>query len=167
VQECAECGYSYSTLGRHQIAPALGARAQEYRRLLIDTDAPVLRAHPREGVWSALEYGCHIRDVLKVQRARTLLALSERRPDFAPMRRDERVVEERYNEQDPDVVADQVVSNAAALARTFDGLEDAGWRRTGVYHWPTAEVRTVEWIGRHTVHEQVHHLLDLRRLLAD
>jgi hypothetical protein len=165
VEECAECGYSYSVLRRPQIAPALEARAQEYKTVLIDTDAPSLRAHPRTGMWSALEYGCHLRDVLDVQRARTLLALTEQRPEFASMRRDERVSEERYNEQEPEVVADQLVANATALARTFDALDEAGWGRTGIYHWPTTEVRTVEWIGRHTVHEQIHHLLDIRLLL--
>ena len=39
--------------------------------------------------------------------------------------------------------------------------------RTGVYHWPTTEVRTVDWIARHTVHESVHHFSDIERLLEE
>lgn len=54
--------------------------------------------------WSALEYTCHVRDVLAVQRERLVSALTEQRPLFAPMRRDERAVEQRYNEQDIDAV---------------------------------------------------------------
>jgi hypothetical protein len=166
VEECAECGYSYSTFRRHELAPALVAGAQEYRAVLVDTDPGVLRAHLRVRVWSALEYACHVRDVLEVQQARVVRALTEERPDFASMRRDERVTEDRYNEQDPRLVADQLLKNATTLSQTFDRIDDAGWGRTGVYHWPTTQVRTVEWIGRHTVHEQVHHLLDVHRHLG-
>jgi S-DNA-T family DNA segregation ATPase FtsK/SpoIIIE len=35
--------------------------------------------------------------------------------------------------------------------------------RTGIYHWPAVESRTLLWLGRHTVHEVEHHLLDLTR----
>ncbi|HXQ76116.1 MAG TPA: hypothetical protein VN791_06430 [Acidimicrobiales bacterium] len=33
-------------------------------------------------------------------------------------------------------------------------------RRTGVDHWPTTEVRTVDRVGRHAVHAAVHHRHD-------
>jgi len=52
-----------------------------------------------------LEYACHVRDVLRFQRERVALAQAEDRPRFASMRRDERAVAERYNDQDPAVVA--------------------------------------------------------------
>jgi len=81
------------------------------------------------------------------------------------MRRDERVLEECYNAQDPIVVAGQITGAAEAMATTLAGLDDAGWLRTGIYHWPTTEVRTVDWIGRHTVHEAVHHRHDIGSLL--
>ncbi|HTT87673.1 MAG TPA: DinB family protein [Acidimicrobiales bacterium] len=167
MEACAECGYSYGALRRGEIAPALEARARDFRVVLLGTDAGRLRARPRPGVWSVLEYACHVRDVLEVQRHRAERAGAEARPDFAPMRREERVTEDGYNDQDPAAVADRLVAGAGALAGLFDGLDDAGWERTGVYHWPTTEVRTVEWIGRHTVHEEVHHLLDVGRLLGE
>ena len=49
-----------------------------------------------------------------------------------------------------------------ARSRTLDA---AGWERTGVYNYPTPQLRTVEWIGRHTVHELRHHTVDVERLL--
>ena len=55
--------------------------------------------------------------------------------------------------------ADEIWQVTQAVAG--EALDDAGWARTGVYHWPTTEVRTVEWIGRHTVHEGTHHLRDI------
>jgi S-DNA-T family DNA segregation ATPase FtsK/SpoIIIE len=61
----------------------------------------------------------------------------------------------------PAEVAGEIALAADGLACTLEALDDAGWARTGVYHWPTTEVRTVEWIGRHTVHEGTHHLRDI------
>jgi S-DNA-T family DNA segregation ATPase FtsK/SpoIIIE len=165
METCAECGYSYAALPRPEIAPELRGCALRYAELLDSVDEGRLREHRRPGVWSALEYTCHVRDVHRVQRARVLQALAEDEPDFASMRREERVLEGRYNSQDPAVAAAELAAAADALARTLEELDDPGWRRTGVYHWPTTAVRTVDWIGRHTVHESVHHLHDIGRLL--
>jgi S-DNA-T family DNA segregation ATPase FtsK/SpoIIIE len=165
VEPCAECGYSYAALRREELAPELRTLARRYDEVLAGTDEGRLRAHPTIGVWSALEYGCHVRDVVTVQRGRVLQACAEDQPDFAPMGRDERVLRERYNEQVPVVVAGQITAGADALAKTLEALGDPGWDRTGVYHWPTTEVRTVDWIGRHTVHEAVHHLADIAALV--
>jgi len=164
VEPCAECGYAYASLGRDQIAPELRTLAAAYVDVLTRTGSGRLRARPRAGVWSALEYACHVRDVHRVQEARILQACAEEQPDFASMRREERVLEERYNDQEPVVVASEIRSAADALARTLEALDETGWSRTGVYHWPTTEVRTVDWIGRHTVHESCHHLHDIHGL---
>jgi S-DNA-T family DNA segregation ATPase FtsK/SpoIIIE len=163
---CAECGYEFESLGRREILTALAALADDHRQLLTSADSDSLRAHPRAGSWSALEYGCHVRDVLRFQRDRVLLAQAEDTPEFTSMRRDERAIEERYNEQDPVVVAGQLAAGASDLAGTLGALDDTGWQRTGVYPWPTREVRSVEWIGQRTAHELAHHLFDSRRLLA-
>ncbi|MDQ3639939.1 MAG: DinB family protein [Actinomycetota bacterium] len=125
-----------------------------------------LRARPRPNVWSPLEYACHVRDVLKMQKERIQLALVEDEPAFAPMRREERVIEDRYNEQDPAEVAKELNDAASALAQTLETLDEEGWQRRGIYHWPTTQVRSVEWIGRHTLHEGRHHLWDIDRLLG-
>jgi S-DNA-T family DNA segregation ATPase FtsK/SpoIIIE len=165
MERCVECGYSYDALGRPEIAPELRVRALAYGQLLGAVEPGRLRAYPRAGVWSALEYSCHVRDVLEVQRDRVLLASAENEPAFVPMRRDERVTENRYNDQNPALVLEQMAAAADALADTLEALDDDGWSRTGIYNWPTTAVRTVEWIGRHTVHEQVHHQCDIEDLL--
>ncbi len=162
---CTECGYGYASLSRAEILAAVTALAAENAAVLRSGPVAPLRARPRPG-WSALEYGCHLRDVLRFQRERVELALSHQTPAFPSMRRDERAAEERYNDQDPVAVAAQLADNAARLTQTLGGLDDAGWLRTGLYPWPEPAVRTIEWIGRRTAHELAHHLFDSRRLLG-
>jgi S-DNA-T family DNA segregation ATPase FtsK/SpoIIIE len=167
VEPCAECGYDYGAAPRAELAGAIGERARSYRLVLLDTDDAAIRAHALPGVWSILEYGCHVRDLLTVQRERVERALGEDRPDFASMRREERVLEEGYNTQAPSAVAQELEDAADALAGVLDRLDDTGWERTGIYHWPTTQLRSVEWIGRHTLHECVHHLGDISRYDED
>ena len=166
MERCDECGYDYDEINRTDIACELRALGRWYRSCLEGQEPWRLRVRPRPDVWSPLEYACHVRDVLKVQKERIQLAIVEDQPAFAPMRREERVVEDRYNEQAPPEVANELADAAAALAQTLEALDDGAWQRTGVYNWPTTQVRTVEWIGRHTVHEARHHLWDIERLLA-
>jgi hypothetical protein len=166
VLACAECGYAHEGLSRGQVLAVVPELAAEHAQLLTSASAELVRGHPRAGSWSALEYGCHVRDVLRVQRERVLCAQVEEVPDFAAMRRDERVIEERYNEQDPAEVAAALAGAAAAFTEVLAGFGGAGWLRTGVYNWPVRAVRSVEWIGRHTTHELAHHLFDERRLLS-
>ena len=155
--DCAECGYVYDVLARAEIAPALRADTAALRDRLAGVPDAALRRRSQPGVWSPLEYACHVRDVLDVQRGRVLLALVEDEPEFVPMGRDERAVDLRYNEQDPAKVGAQLDKAADALATTLEALDDAGWDRTGLYNYPAPQLRSVEWIGRHTVHELRHH----------
>jgi S-DNA-T family DNA segregation ATPase FtsK/SpoIIIE len=166
VTACSECGYDFESLNRRQIVRAVTALADEQRQLLESVDALLLRAHPRPASWSALEYGCHVRDVLGFQRHRVMQAQAEDVPSFTSMRRDERAIEEHYNDQDPRTVAAELAAAASDFAAVLSALDDLGWQRTGVYPWPVREVRTVEWIGQRTAHELAHHLFDCGRLLA-
>src|SRR5262249_10983668 len=104
---------------------------------------------------------CHVRDVLRVQTDRVLLAQREVEPAFVPMRREERAVEERYNEQDPKQVAAELEAASDGFVSVLEGLDDAGWMRTGTYNYPEPMVRTVEWIAIHTDHELMHHRGDI------
>ena len=126
----------------------------------------MLRTRPSPERWSALEYSCHVRDVLIVQRDRLALALIEDAPTFVPMGRDERVLRDRYNEQRPAVVVDQLEAAADALAADFAELRPDQWERTGIYNWPEESSRSMVWLGQHTIHEERHHLRDIDDVLA-
>jgi len=161
-----ECGFVHDNVPADSVPRALRERAGQYARVLADAAPDALRARAAPGVWSALEYACHVRDVLEVQRERLHLALTTERPRFEPMGRDERVERDGYNEQDPAEVADALVGAASQLAADLQALDPDGWRRTGVYNWPEVAERTMEWMARHTLHELEHHLGDMEWVVA-
>jgi len=165
MNHCDECGFTYDAIAIADIPLAIRSLGPQYAERLTNSaasdTATAVRARPQPDVWSALEYACHVRDVLMVQRERVQLTLVEERPEYVPMGRDERAVRDRYNEQDPAAVAVQLRTAADALAAELAALDAQQWRRTGIYNFPEPAVRDVAWIGRHTIHEGEHHLRDL------
>jgi S-DNA-T family DNA segregation ATPase FtsK/SpoIIIE len=167
---CAECGFDYEGVADDEVVGKVRDLGRRYRAPLSrglpgESLDELVRAHPQPGVWSALEYACHVRDVLAVQRLRVELALVEDVPTFAPMGREERVVDEGYNDQDPAVVLDELAANAEAAAAMFEAMNADQWARTGIYGYPEPTERDMRWIARHTIHEGHHHLLDVGRVL--
>jgi len=133
--------------------------------VLRGTAPEVLRARREAGLWSPLEYACHVRDVLLVQRERVLAG---RRVDgyvCEPMGRDERVEHDGYAEQEAGDVARQLSDAALMFANVLDRLAPGDWERTVQYSYPEPTWRSLRWVARHTAHEVRHHLLDIRRQL--
>lgn len=163
---CADCDFTY------ELDQALSAR-ESIRQLagqvaaILQSDAIDLRRRPDPATWSPLEYGCHIRDVLLVQRER---ALAGRRTDGAecpPMGREERVEHDGYNEQDPDDVARQLLDAAALFTNVLARVTAEDWDRTVVYNYPETHTRSLRWLAVHTVHDVQHHLCDMRRQIVN
>jgi S-DNA-T family DNA segregation ATPase FtsK/SpoIIIE len=162
---CAECGFTYGAAPRQELAGRLRRAAEAYG-VRLSTDAVTLRRRSAPDQWSPLEYSCHVRDVLLMQRDRVYVALVEHEPSFKPMYRNERVAFDRYDTQAPTTVADQTAMAADLLAGALDGLDDLQWARPLVYGFPEPSRRDVEWVAHHSLHEVVHHLADIDRLLA-
>lgn len=168
---CEECGFDYSAPDAGELPDAVvelaSAFADFFRTARSAQGSPparsFVRARPAPGVWSALEYGCHVRDVLLVQRERVLAAL--RMDDFVavPMGRDERVEHDGYAEQDPADVVRQLQDAAMLFVNVLRRLEPSDWDRTLRYPYPEPVPQTLLWVARHTVHELQHHLMDIRR----
>ena len=106
---CDECGF-YARLARHRatrrdgaaLRSVAGTGCRSTRGLKGEDLDALLRAHPLEGTWSALEYACHIRDVLAVA-ARAVRDRARARTTTCPSRcaATSGSTELRYNEQDP------------------------------------------------------------------
>jgi hypothetical protein len=181
MERCPECEFQLSSLdtseGRrgttgawHYDETAWGRAAAEITsstsdaaRILNVTEEVVLREHPVAGVWSALEYACHIRDVLLVQRERVLAVRRGFGHEFRAMGRDERVDHDGYNEQRPEDVAGQLHHAALLFTGDLARLPRADWDLTMTYNFPVPAERSLRWVAVHTAHEVVHHANDMRR----
>lgn len=162
MDRCAICAFVYDDLRLDDVPATMRSYPPQYTTLLGRAeDRGLERRRPRPETWSALEYTCHVRDMLTVQHQRLGLALREDEPVFHPMGRDERAVTDRYNQQDVTTVLGELDAAADRLATACAELDRAGWRRTGIYTWPERAQRTLAWVARHTVHELLHHRNDI------
>jgi S-DNA-T family DNA segregation ATPase FtsK/SpoIIIE len=172
MDRCEQCGFVHDEVSLADIPIRLRATEAAYRGAFLgDGPGPsrrqtILRRRPQPDTWSALEYTCHVRDVLLVQRDRTVLALVETNPSFARMSRDERVALARYDAHPPPQVAVQLGVAAELCATVFEGLTPGQWDRPLIYNYPVPASRDVAWLARNTVHEVEHHLGDIRSVIA-
>ncbi|MDT0307972.1 DinB family protein [Streptomyces sp. DSM 44917] len=161
---CAECGFEYDLATAPEVPALARGLAGEYADLLRASPA-ALRRRPAPRVWSPLEYACHVRDVLLVQRERTLAARRRETPVAEPMGREERVDHDGYAAQHPAGVARQLHDAAMLFAHVLERLPPADWERTLIYTYPEPAERSLRWLAVHTHHELRHHLQDMRRQL--
>jgi hypothetical protein len=139
-------------------AAALGA--------LLTRPGADVRSRRKPTVWSPLEYACHVRDVLLVQRERVLLARRREVPTLEPMGREKRVDHDGYATQDPEDVIRQLADAAQLLANVLSRLDVSDWDRTVLYNYPAPAERSLRWVAVHTLHEVHHHTADVLRQLS-
>jgi hypothetical protein len=154
---CPECGLDTSTFPREAVAGMILANAEDWLRVLADTADPGLR--PAPGRWSALEYACHVRDVLRLYDYRLGLMLTTDDPLYPNWDQDETAVAERYGEQDPGTVASELAEAADTIAASFRALTGPQWERTG--NRSDGARFTVETFARYFIHDPIHHLYDV------
>lgn len=122
---------------------------------------PMVHVRPDDSTWSALEYGCHVRDAFRLSHYRVGRMLGEDNPTFENWDQDETAVTDRYDLQDPAVVADEIVAAGQALADRYDSVGAGQWQRPGVRS--DGSPFTVDSFGRYFLHDIVHHIVDVRR----
>jgi hypothetical protein len=160
TDRCPQCGFVYDLTQAAAAGEALNERVSAAVAILGDREVDV-RSRRQPAVWSPLEYGCHLRDMLLVQRERVLAALRVDRPDCTAMGRDERVVHDGYADQEPIDVARQLADAAQMFGNVLGRLSDDDWNRTLLYHFPETSERSLRWVAMHTLHEAQHHLDDI------
>ncbi|TCC44552.1 DinB family protein [Kribbella capetownensis] len=167
---CEQCGFNYDTGDLQGTVTLLIRQAADCSMALTKAaagpDPSVVRLRPEPDVWSAIEYACHVRDVLEVQRFRIAQCLAEDRPVYAPMDRTGRVKQQKYEDQDPMEVAAALVRFAREFGAAARVLTPPQLGKLGLYNYPVRAPRTLGWIIRHTAHEIQHHRLDLITILA-
>jgi hypothetical protein len=154
---CPECGLDTQSFPRDAVAGMIRVNAAVWKDVL--TGPGDVRRRPSPDRWSALEYGCHVRDVLRLYDDRLQLMLTLDEPRYPNWDQDATAVADRYLEQDPAVVAGELSEAAESIARRFDGVSGDQWQRTGIRS--DGAHFTVETFARYFVHDPVHHLYDV------
>jgi DinB family protein len=154
---CPECGLDVRSFPRAEVAGLIRENAAAWHDLL--TGPGDHRLRPAAGKWSALEYGCHVRDVLRLYDQRLSLMLTEDGPLFPNWDQDVTAIADRYSEQDPIATARELATAADVIAAHFAGLAPEQWQRTGSRS--DGAHFTVESFARYFVHDPVHHLYDV------
>ncbi|HOW00315.1 MAG TPA: DinB family protein [Rhodoglobus sp.] len=153
---CPECGFDASTFQATDVADMIRANAASWPAVLERDD---VRERPDDSTWSKLEYAAHVRDVFRIYLYRLGLMLAEDDPLFPNWDQDATAVEERYNEQSPEVVSAELVADAAALADAFDTVAD--WGRPG--RRSDGVAFTIETFAKYFIHDPIHHLWDVTK----
>ncbi len=165
-QACPECGFDAGALAVDELAPAVRDEGRRWALLvdgLLATGAD-LRRRPDQATWSALEYACHVRDVLAVFTDRVVRTLTEDDPDLGWWDHEAAVDDERYDAQDPAAVVAALTERAAGLAATVGAVPPSSWDRTARRRG--SEAFTVAGLARFALHESVHHRGDAERAAA-
>ena len=163
-EPCPECGFVAADVARDDLGRLVRDDAAGWAAVL---GQPGATDRPDETTWSALEYACHVRDVHRIFGGRLALMLDEDEPTFANWDQDVTAVEDRYDLQDPETVATELVAAAAAVATTYDGLRRATeetWARRGLRS--NGSEFTVDSLARYHLHDVLHHSHDVRRFVA-
>lgn len=156
-RRCPECGFASADVDGPEIAGTVRDLVPRWVSVLHRAD---VRARPTPTTWSALEYGAHVRDVMRVFDGRLRLMLDEDDPLFENWDQDATALAERYDLQDPTAVADELADAAEATAARFAGVRDDQWERPG--RRSNGSSFTVRTLGQYFLHDAVHHLHDVR-----
>lgn len=156
-RECPECGFDAAAAAREDVGGLLLENAARWHSLLRSPGDH--SARPRPGKWSPLEYAAHVRDTCRIYLHRLGLMLEQDDPLFPNWDQDATAVAERYGEQDPAVVADELLSAARDLAAAFSAVEGEQWLRRG--RRGDGASFTVDTFSRYFVHDPIHHWWDV------
>jgi hypothetical protein len=154
---CPECAFDVHSFERSQMGAMIRSNARAWTQVLSERDD--LGRRPSEDVWSPLEYACHVRDVFALYDERLALMLDQDDPEFPNWDQNATAVSERYVDQDPATVSEQLQQRAHELAASFDRIDGEMWDRRG--RRSDGASFTVETFARYLIHDPIHHLHDV------
>jgi hypothetical protein len=155
-QPCPECGFDAASLDPREVESMIRRDADEWFRRL---GTPHVTTRRRAGVWSTLEYGCHVRDVHRIFNERVASMLTQHEPLFANWDQDQAARDGDYAAQEPGVVAGELFDAAVTVADTYASVPDDAWTRRGLRS--NGSEFTVASIALYHLHDIVHHAWDV------
>lgn len=154
---CPDCGFVATDWDVPALAQLIDSSVPRYLEVLARDD---VRQRPASEVWSALEYAAHVRDVHQTMYYRMNLLLTQELPTFANWDQDATAREQRYDLQDPVVVAAELADAAHQVSRLYRGIEPTDYAHRGLRSDGSAF--TVLTLARYHLHDIVHHLYDVK-----
>jgi hypothetical protein len=165
-ERCDVCGFEWEAVGATAVPERVVAAVDLIASVLRDADDDRARDRPAPDVWSAVEYGCHVRDALYNLRDRIMVGVVEDGARPKPMFAAARIDLGLYATDDPATLATELELAARLFARTIRALTADLLAHTIVYPWPREAERSLAWVAAQTVHEAEHHAADIARLVA-
>jgi DinB superfamily len=162
TRACPDCGFDPATVHPTGVAGRIRRDAAAWVTRLAQ---PEVRVRPAPGVWSHLEYGCHVRDVHRIFDHRVQLMLTETDPQFPNWDQDATAIAEDYGSQDPAVVAGELCEAATTVADRYDRVPDDDWDRRGLRS--NGSEFTVATIAVYHLHDIVHHAWDVSGRISE
>jgi hypothetical protein len=168
VQTCAQCGFTWATLTRAQVATRMSASIESFVDVMTKAGTTTGQ-RPTDDRWSILEYGGHLRDVILSIRERVVLASILDVPVGTPIFRDERVDIGFYAHDATADVAMELRVATYLFLKTVATLPENYEDRRLIYSTKTPLEITISGAMSNALHECEHHLADAmedRRLLG-
>jgi SAM-dependent methyltransferase len=153
---CPECGFDAVDAPLDRLPEGIRDNAAAFVAALAGPDVAL---RPDPATWSVLEYAAHVRDVHRVFDERVALMLAEDEPCFENWDQNAAAVEGRYGEQEPALVAAELVAAAERVAERYAGVPGRAWERAG--RRSNGSRFTVASLGRYHLHDVVHHRHDV------
>jgi len=159
-EQCDACGFDSDlydradTISSQTIVPAvLGAS-------FAGVADEVLEIRPDEHTWSIAEYVDHVQEVAFVNRSAIDMALNEPGADLGPA--PEPVFSDTLRSVDVAAALAACTGEYEALRQRLGALTDEQWSATvTVDDHPIS----VDWFARHVVHDGLHHMADIGRIV--
>jgi hypothetical protein len=158
-QPCPDCGFDPSRLEPTAVPALLRDAAGRFTAALGRPDA---RTRPGQGVWSPVEYACHVRDVCDVMAGRLeqILDGGGQVVRFADWDQDATALAKEYWRTDGDVLRGELHDAFEAAAATFQRPVGDEWG------WPALRSNGSEFtagtLAVYFAHDIRHHLWDVK-----
>jgi hypothetical protein len=160
-EACPECGVDVQTIQREELSTYLHDSIDTWTELLTgaDADPRLLMTRPNSTTWSAVEYACHVADVIDLFQQRIFIMISEDNPTFESW--DPDVAAAAYGSRNPEQAASLLHGASNRLGDVFDSLAMPLWDCTGMR--ADGAPFTVLSLSRYFMHDNLHHLADVVR----
>jgi hypothetical protein len=169
---CAECGFDADRTSVPDSIVALRSFPRRWRAafaLLDAEDDDVLRRRPSPTVWSGLEYLAHTRDAIAVNGWGLAKTVIEDHPVLEwPGDGDvDKPADDNPVSTTPDAETglSELSANVERVADKASRTDAGDWRRPATLRGSRDEEVDALWFLHHCVHEGVHHLRDVQRVL--